>query len=235
MPIMPISHIIPSFSLYCPAFLLGQFIQHLGILRLISFFGHPWPISFFPTSFIPMGFWKILWASLTQLLHPSSLGLLAFEPISFTNSFLWAPPTPFFFLSISYDSHGLTTSFFRASSTLFAFFGATFLFCGPMDHYSYHSSPMFVTLLLSFSTIFILLGFFCPWALLSKNGHQQLEVIILCKLGTKNEHFKLQLLYGYSNNKMMPPLPHFYIKLNLCFSLSLNWFGFSLHDYMCVT
>ena len=62
---MPISYIIPSFSFYCPAFLLGQFIQHLRLPQPIlflrhpqpvSFFWHPWPISFFPTSYIPMGF-----------------------------------------------------------------------------------------------------------------------------------------------------------------------------------
>ena len=65
MPTIPISHIISSFSLYCPAFLLGQSIQHLelprpisffGHPRPISFFGHPWLISFFPTFFIPIGF-----------------------------------------------------------------------------------------------------------------------------------------------------------------------------------
>ena len=48
------------------------------------------------------------------------------------------------------------------------------LFYGPMDHYSYQSGPMVFTLLLSFSTVFILLGFFCHWTLLSKNGHQHL-------------------------------------------------------------
>ena len=62
---MLVSYIIPSFSLYCPVFLLGQFIQHLKLPRPIlflghpqpiSFFGHPWPISFFPTSYILMGF-----------------------------------------------------------------------------------------------------------------------------------------------------------------------------------
>ena len=42
--------------------------------------------------------------------------LLAFEPIPFTNSFLWAPLASFYFLSIFYDFHGLITSFFGASS-----------------------------------------------------------------------------------------------------------------------
>jgi len=49
---------------------------------------------------------------ITTFLH---LGLLAFESSPFTNSFLWNSPTHFYFLSISYNSHGLTTSFFRAS------------------------------------------------------------------------------------------------------------------------
>ena len=43
------------------------------------------------------------------------LGLLAFKPTPFTNSFLWASPTHFYFLSISYNSYELTTSFFGAS------------------------------------------------------------------------------------------------------------------------
>jgi len=44
---MLVSYIIPSFCLYCPAFLLGQFIQHLGLPRPILFLRHPRPVSFF--------------------------------------------------------------------------------------------------------------------------------------------------------------------------------------------
>ena len=44
------------------------------------------------------------------------LGLLAFKTTPFTNSFLWASLTHFYFLSISYNSHEPTTSFFGASS-----------------------------------------------------------------------------------------------------------------------
>ena len=48
--------------------------------------------------------------------HRLLLNLLGFpDPIPLTNSFLLAPPVPFCFLSISHDSHGLTTSFFGAS------------------------------------------------------------------------------------------------------------------------
>ena len=47
--------------------------------------------------------------------HILPLGLLAFEPILFTNFFLWATPASFCFLSISYDSYRLATSFFGAS------------------------------------------------------------------------------------------------------------------------
>ena len=57
----------------------------------------------------------------------------------------------------------------------FAFPGATLLFCKPVEHYSCHSSPMVFILLFSFSTFFILLGFFCHWVLLPKNGHQQYQ------------------------------------------------------------
>ena len=100
--------------------------------------------------------------------HPLLLGLLAFEPISFTNSFIWAPPPPFCFLSTSYDSHGLTTSLFGALLGPFAFFGAFLLLYRPVNHYSCHFGPMVFTLLLSFSISFVLLGFFCHWALLPK-------------------------------------------------------------------
>ena len=45
------------------------------------------------------------------------LGLLAFKTTPFTNSFLWASPTHFYFLFVSYNSHGPTTSILGASST----------------------------------------------------------------------------------------------------------------------
>ena len=55
----------------------------------------------------------------------------------------------------------------------FAFFGALLLFCRPVDHYSCHLGLMvfffFLTLpILLSSPFFILLGFFCYWALLPK-------------------------------------------------------------------
>ena len=140
----------------------------------ILFFGRPRPISFFPTFYVHMGFYKILWAFLTQLPHYFPLGLLAFEPISFTNSFIWAPLARFCFLSISHDSHGFNTSFFEGFFGMFAFFGATLLFCGLMDHYSYHSSSMIFTMLFSFFTFFLLLGFFYHWAILPKMGIKNL-------------------------------------------------------------
>ena len=59
-----------------------------------------------------------------------TLGLLAFGSIPFTTFLLWAPSARFCFLFISYDSHGLTTSSFRASSTCFAFFEATYYLMG---------------------------------------------------------------------------------------------------------
>ena len=105
-----------------------------------------------------------------QLPHPLPLGLLAFEPISFTNSFLWALLVRFLFLSISYDSHGLATSIFGAPLGSFAFFRAFLLFCRHVDNYSNHSSPMIFILLFHFFISFILLGFFCHWALLPKIG-----------------------------------------------------------------
>ena len=54
------------------------------------------------------------------------LGLLTFEPIPFTNSFLWAFPSYFYFLSISYNSHRPTTSFFWGFLGPFAFSQSTY-------------------------------------------------------------------------------------------------------------
>ena len=71
--------------------ILSSFLHSHGLLLNFLGFSSPITISFF--------FW----------------GLLAFEPISFTNSFLRAPPACLCFLSTSYDSHGLITSFFGAS------------------------------------------------------------------------------------------------------------------------
>ena len=53
------------------------------------------------------------------------------------------------------------------------------LFCGPMNHYSCHSTPMVFILLVSFSTFFILLGFFCHWALLSQKKSASTIYILL--------------------------------------------------------
>ena len=52
----------------------------------------------------------------------------------------------------------------------FSFFLATSIFCGPVNHYSSHSGLMVYILLFSFSIFFILMGFFCHWALFSKAG-----------------------------------------------------------------
>ena len=134
----------------------------------------PWAsLTYFILSYFlhSYGLSLIFWASPAQLPHLLPLGLLAFEPISITNSFLWAVLVCFCFLSISYDSYGLTTSFFEAPLGPFAFFGAFLLFCKPVDHYSCHSchfGSMVFTLLFSFSISFILLGFFYHWALLPK-------------------------------------------------------------------
>ena len=67
---------------------------------------------------------------MAQLPPPLPLGLLAFEPIPFTTSLLWAPLACFFFFSISYNSYGLITSSFGASSARFAFFEATYYLVG---------------------------------------------------------------------------------------------------------
>jgi len=91
----------------------------LGFFSPFFSFGYPWPASF-------------LWASLAHsfltflVVFAKSFelprlnyhilyfrDLLAFAPTPFTNSFLWVPLAHFCLLSISYDSHELTTSFSR--------------------------------------------------------------------------------------------------------------------------
>ena len=126
----------------------------------------------------------ILWASLayftlSYLLHShghllNPLGFLGPITTSFAFGFIgfWTNPiyyflalgsSGFFFFSISYNSYGLITSSFGASFARFAFFEATYYLVG-----LWTIIPAILpqwSLLLSF---FILLGFFCHWALLSK-------------------------------------------------------------------
>ena len=110
---MSISYIIPSFGLYCLAFLLGQPIPYLGLPWPISFFGRPRPISSFPTSFTPMGF-LLNHSGFTGLITTSLpfrlIGLWA-NPMNLLIPFFRLPWPIFYFLSISYNSHGLTTLF----------------------------------------------------------------------------------------------------------------------------
>ena len=165
---MPVSYVILSFSFYCLAFLLGQFIQHLGLPRLALFLGHPQPILFLghlrpfhslgilgPFHFFPIlhshRLLLNLLSSFDSITTSLPLGLLAFEPIPFINSFLWAPPAHFCFLFISHDSHGAYYFILWGFLGLFAFSGATLLFFRPVDHYSCHSDLMVFTLLFSFS------------------------------------------------------------------------------------
>ena len=163
-----------SLSSRCPAFLLGQYSYHLkhslahfislGILDLLHSFGQPWPIPFLHFHWFLLNFLSSFDSITTSL----PLGLLAFKPIPFINSFLWAPPAHFCFLFISHDSHGAYYFILWGFLGLFAFSGATLLFFRPVDHYSCHSDLMVFTLLFSFSTFFILMGFFCHRVLLPK-------------------------------------------------------------------
>ena len=99
-------------------------------------------------------------------------GLLAFVPTPFTNSFLWAPLTHFCLLSISYNSHWLTTSFSRLPWARLLSLGPFYYFM-PVNHYSCHSDLMvFFSHFANSSSLFpsILLGFFLLLGLLAKVG-----------------------------------------------------------------
>ena len=160
----------------------GHFI-HLGILGSFHSFGHPRPVSFIRASLAPL-ILTFPWAFTKSLGLPWPdyhilyfCGLLAFELISLTNSFFWAPPVHLCLLFTSYDSHKLSISFFRAPLGPLAFFGAFLLFYRPVDHYSCHSGLMIFSYFAnsSFFTLFILLDLFSslsPFAKMSINKHE---------------------------------------------------------------
>ena len=90
----------------------------LGFLGPFYSFGHSRPTSFLWASLahsIPTFSWDF--AKSLGLPRPNYhilyfRGLLAFTPTPFTNSFLWSPLAHFCLHFISYNSHGLITSFF---------------------------------------------------------------------------------------------------------------------------
>ena len=154
------------FSPYCLAFLLGQCIQHHRVPRPISFFGHPWPISFFPTFYIlvfakSFGFpWSNYHILCLWVYWPSNQSHLLIPFFGLLRSvFAFFP-----FLTIPMN---LLLYFLGLPRSVYFLWGHL-LFCGHVDHYSCHSGTMIFTLLLSFSTFFILLGFFSRWTLFVK-------------------------------------------------------------------
>ena len=136
---MPISHIIPSFSLFYPTFLLGQSIQHLGLPR-------PFFILWASSAHF------ILWASLAHFIlsylfysHGLMLNHLDFlSPIttSFVFGFIGLQTNLIYqFLSLgSFSPFLLSLYFLRFSWAFyfilwgflspFAFFGTTYYFVG---------------------------------------------------------------------------------------------------------
>ena len=118
--------------------------------------------------FLPLSFSWLLLNSLgfhNPITTSLPLGLLAFEPTSFTNSFLWTSLSHFYFLSIFYNSHGPTIS-------IFGVFLACLLSLRPiiilvdlltiipiiLAKWSLFYYSFF------FPIFFILVGFFCYWA-----------------------------------------------------------------------
>ena len=164
-PPLDLPCIIPSLSSRHLVFLLGQFLYHLGLRRPILFLwaSLAYLILTFPWAFaksfeLPQPNYHILYF----------WDLLAFAPISFTNFSLWAPLAHLCLLSTSYDSHGLTTSFFGLPWAHLFSSGLFLLFFGPLYHYSCHTGLMvFLTLLILLSSpLVILLGFFLPLGLI---------------------------------------------------------------------
>ena len=101
----------------------------------------------------------------------SLLGLLTFEPVPFTNSFLWAPLAYFCFLSISYDTHGLTISFFGASLTRLLALEPLCYFVGLWNIIPTIWTLMVFTLLIFLSSpIFHIVGLFLSLGPFAKMG-----------------------------------------------------------------
>ena len=95
----------------------------LGILGLFHFLGHPWSILILHSHRLLLNLLGFFGPNFHILYF---LGLLAFLPTPFTNSFLWAPLAHFYLLSIFHNSHRFTT-----------FFGlpwACFLLLGPFEY-----------------------------------------------------------------------------------------------------
>ena len=134
----------------------------LGFLGPFHSFGHPRPALFLWAS-LAYFILTFSWAFATSFGLPRPnynifyfWGLLTFAPTPFTNSFLWAP-THFYLLSITYNSHGLTTFFSGLPCAHLFSLEPFLLFHRPVDHYSCHSG-----LMVFFLTLVILL----PYSLL---------------------------------------------------------------------
>ena len=140
-------------SVFIPSWASLAHIISMGIPSPLSSFGHPQPIpllhshGFFAEYFgLPQSNYHLLY----------SWGLLAFALTPSTNSFLQTPLAHLCLLSTSYDSHGLTTSFFGAPLSPLAYVPLSLPF-GPND-FSYFANS-------SFFTLCYIVGFFLLLAL----------------------------------------------------------------------
>ena len=137
-------------GLFCPIYFL------LGILGPFAFLGLPWPFS---ELYVPMRFYQLLWASLTQLSYPSSLGLMGFPSAPYflyLHYFRLAIAHSYF--STSHIAHGFATSLSPSSFRPIWFLKAHLFISWVWD-------PLFLPLGLDGFSIH-LLTLFCPccWA-----------------------------------------------------------------------
>ena len=95
------------------------------------------------------------------------------QPIEFTTLFLGLSPSIYFFFTSHY-SHNLNTSFLGHPWAIYFFFTSCY-FHGSTGYQSYNFSSLdlflyfFTILPLVFFSSFLLLGFFCCWALCQKS------------------------------------------------------------------
>ena len=151
--------------------------------------GLPWPIlsfwassahsnSLFPWTFVE-SFGLPRWPKLP---YPLLLGFMGFPSTPYSlNSLLRASLAHSHLLSISYDVHGFTSSFFWTPFGPLAFFEAHLLLSRPMIHYSCYSGLMvfFSIYQIFFSHIVGLLPAIGP---LCQSGHQHLKMTVYLTL-----------------------------------------------------
>ena len=139
--LLPMAQYGHWFFYYITGGLLCPICFLLGVPDPFAFLGLSWPFS---KLCIPMGFYWVLWVSLTQLHYPSSLGLIGLPLTSYFLCFYYfGPAVAHSHFSTSYTAYGFLFFFsFRAPLSPFASSRPICLSYGHVIHYSCHLGLM---------------------------------------------------------------------------------------------